>query len=79
LRRLSAVIAGHPHDRADRASHCGAIHRQPDIHGQPYAVTHWHVHRLDTTRRVNDHVTDPRRCGFWASLPVRALRAGPLA
>src|SRR5262249_18999283 len=60
LRRLSTVIAGHPHHRADRASHRSALHRQPDIHGQPYAVTHWHVHRLETTRRVNHHATDPR-------------------
>ena len=45
-------------------SHGSALHRQPDIHGQPYAVTHWHVHRLETTRRVNDHATDPRPRGF---------------
>src|SRR5262249_27007883 len=70
LRRLSTVIAGHPHDRADPASHGSALHRQPDIHGQPYAVTHWHVHRLETTRRVKDHATDPRTrllesCAPW--------------
>ncbi len=59
LRRLSTVITGHPHDRADRASHRSALHRQPDIHGQPYAITYWHVHRLETTRRVNDHTPDP--------------------
>ena len=60
VRRLSTVIAGHPHDRADRASHGSALHRQPDIHGQPYAATHWHVHRLETTRCGNDHPVDPR-------------------
>jgi len=67
------VIAGHPHDRADRAAHGSALHRQPDIHGQPDAVTHWHVHRLETTRRVNDHPTDPRTRGSGTELISQKL------
>jgi len=53
--------------RSELPGGCVPLHRQPDIHGQPYAVTHWHVHRLDTTRRVDDHATD--RCQVRARSP----------